>query len=77
MNKKHFERQMSLQQSKRDSEASKRIEKELSDLKQRREFLKSSLMLERRNDAIAKDKRLLERLKQVLEIEDEMRMDFI
>lgn len=76
VNKKHFEQHITWLQTKRDSETSKQIEKELSALKQRREFLKSPLMLEGCNEAIEKDKRHLQRLKSIQKFEDEMRMDF-
>lgn len=75
MNKKHVEQQMALRRCKRDSQASKQIEKEISGLKMRQDFLKSNLMLERCNDAIAKDRRQLEMLKYSQRIEDEIKME--
>lgn len=75
VNKKHTEQQMALQRCKRDSQASKPIEKEILDLKKRQEFLKSNLMLERCNDALQRDRRQLEMLKNSQQIEDEMKME--
>lgn len=63
MNRKHLEHQMALLQCKRDNQPTKQIEKELFDLKMRREFLKSPFMLKRSIGAIEKDKQKLEELK--------------
>lgn len=62
VNKKHLEQEMALLRRKRDCQGSKRMKKELDDLKQRREFLKSPLMLKRCNEAIAKDKKEIQHL---------------
>lgn len=71
VNKKHLNQQMALQRCKRDSNASKQIEKEISGLKMRKDFLKSNLMLERCNDAIARDRRQMEMLKESQRMEME------
>lgn len=75
VSKKHREQEINLLWNKRDSQASKQIEKEITALKMRTDFLKSPLMLERCNEAIARDKRQLEQLEYERKMEEEIRMD--